>query len=943
VQKDLELREHITQLEELVKTRTAALAETQAQLERAIAERKRAEAEQERLLAAERAQTRRQVALLRLSAELAATLDEAEVCWRVVRGLRETLGYDNVALLLLDETTGDRVLAAHIGYEKVVARLGTSQGLSELPLLDGQLHYTPDVRREPRYYPGVRGSEVDVPIRIGGKVRAVLSVENSETNAFNQGDFEVLTAAAHQAGLAIEKARLLAAERQRADELDALRTTMADITAELELPSLLQAIVERAAALLDATGGELGLYDKASQEIRIVVSYNLGEDYVGTRHALGEGAMGRVAETREPLIIKDYLTWEARAPRYADAQIHAILAVPLIVGGRLVGVITIAATDPARQFGPADLHLLGLLAGQAAIAIEDARLFDETERRAVEMAILTEIGKALSSTLRVDEVLQLIYEQTRRVMHAEDMIIAFYDEAHHEGECVFSTNPDDIPVGYRASADVGLAGYVIQHRKSLLLQSNLDDRVREMGVTPIGIHAETWLGVPMLRGERVLGVIVVQHYTAPNVYDVSHQALLETIASQAAIAIENAQLYDQAQREIAERERAEAELRKYQEHLEELVEERTADLRESEERYRTLFDGVPVGLYRSTPAGQMEDANLALVQMLGYPSQEDYLAVDPASVYVDPKERVRWKALMEREGVVRDFEARARRYNGTVVWVNDTARAVKDEHGQVLHYEGSLEDITERKQAEEELRKYQEHLEELVQERTAELRESEERYRTLFSGVPVGLYRTTPTGQVVDANLAAVQMSGYPTKEALLASNTASLYVNPEGRARWTALMEQEGVVRDFEYQLRRLDGQVVWISDTARTVRDERGQVLYYEGSLEDITERKRFEEELRRQKEYFEALFVNSPVAALTADLENDVVSWNPMAERVFGYAQEEAIGQNVDDLIAKDPRIREDALDISPSITISANSSSPAEQPRPPTRPKAGFSPT
>jgi len=115
------------------------------------------------------------------------------------------------------------------------------------------------VSREPRYYPGAWGSQVDVPIRIGGQVLAVLSAENRETHAFNQDDFEVLTAAAHQAGLAIEKARLLAAERQRADELDALRTTMADITAELELPALLQAIVERAAGLLDATGGELGL------------------------------------------------------------------------------------------------------------------------------------------------------------------------------------------------------------------------------------------------------------------------------------------------------------------------------------------------------------------------------------------------------------------------------------------------------------------------------------------------------------------------------------------------------------------------------------------------------------------------------------------------------------------------------------------------------------
>jgi len=268
-------------------------------------------AERERLLVAERAQARRQAALFRLSAELAATLDEAEVCRRVVDGLHDTLGYDFVVLFLVDETTGDRVLAASVGFVEPATPLPPGQGLSERPLLDGQLHYTPDVTQDPRHFYGMGGAEVDVPIRIGGEVLGVLTAESKQRDAFSQDDFEVLTAAAQQAGLAIKKARLLAAERRRADELEALRTTMADITAELELSALLRVIVERAAGLLDATGGGLGLYDEVSQEIRIVVSHNLGEDYVGTRHALGEGVMGCVAETGEPLIIKDYHAWAA--------------------------------------------------------------------------------------------------------------------------------------------------------------------------------------------------------------------------------------------------------------------------------------------------------------------------------------------------------------------------------------------------------------------------------------------------------------------------------------------------------------------------------------------------------------------------------------------------------------------------------------------------------
>jgi signal transduction histidine kinase/DNA-binding response OmpR family regulator/HAMP domain-containing protein/HPt (histidine-containing phosphotransfer) domain-containing protein len=183
-----------------------------------------------------------------------------------------------------------------------------------------------------------------------------------------------------------ERERLLADERQRADELEALRTTLADITAELELPALLRAIVERATGLLDASGGELGLYDEASQEIWILVCHNMGKDYVGTRLALGEGAMGRAAQTGEPLIIGDYQTWEGRAAQYAGSALHGGVTVPLMVGSRLVGAIGVADVDPQRDFGAADLHLLKLFADQAAIAIENARLYDHAQQEISERA-----------------------------------------------------------------------------------------------------------------------------------------------------------------------------------------------------------------------------------------------------------------------------------------------------------------------------------------------------------------------------------------------------------------------------------------------------------------------------------------------------------------------------------------------------------------------------
>ncbi len=887
-----ELRKHRDHLEELVNERTAALRKANAQLQQEIGERAQAEAEREQLVVAVGAQAVRQAALLRLSAELAATLEETQICRQVVDGLHDTLGYDFVAIYLLDRVTGERVHAASIGFVEPPARFAPGEGLSERPLLDGRLHYTPDVTQEARYSYGTGGSEVDVPIRIGGEVLGVLITESKQHDAFDQDDFEVLTATVQQAGLAIEKARLLDAERQRADELDALRATMAEITSELELSALLQEIVKRATELLDATGGELGLYDSASQEVEILVCYNMGKDYMGTRIALGEGAMGRVAEIGEPIIIEDYQTWERRAPQYAEVGMHGGLAAPLTVGGRLVGVITIADASPDRRYGPADLHLLNLFAQQAAIAMENARLFSEAERRMAELATLTDIGQALSSTLRVDKVPELVYEQTRRVMHAENMIIMLYDEENDEIMCAFSRRPEDAVAGM-PFPKTGLAGYIIKHRKSVLLPSDVIEGIRQLGIEVVGIPSASFLGVPMLRADRVLGAIILQHYTTPNVYDASHQVLLETIAGQAATAIENARLYDQAQREIAERVRAEEELRRYQEHLEELVEERTADLRASEERYRSLFDGVPVGLYRTTPEGQALDANLANVQMLGFQSREELLAGNVISNYVDPQDRVRWQALMEREGDVRDFEAKMYRQDGAVIWVNDNARAVKDEQGQVLYYEGSVEDITERKQAEAELRKYQEHLEELVEERTAELQESEERYRTLFDGVPAGIYQTTPLGQILDANPAAVEMLGYPSRQDLLAARTTDLFVNPMEAARARVSIDRGKTVHDFEMRLRKYDGTIIWMNYSARAVRDEQGQVLYYEGAMQDITERRRAEAELRKYQEQLEEL-----VEERTAELRASEERYRTLFDGVpVGLYRSKPSGQIVD----------------------------------------------
>jgi len=140
------------------------------------------------------------------------------------------------------------------------------------------------------------------------------------------------------------------------------------------------------------------------------------------------------------------------------------------------------------------------------------------------------------------------------------------------------------------------------------------------------------------------------------------------------------------------------------------------------------------------------------------------------------------------------------------------------------------------------------------------LRQAEARYRSLFDGVPLALYRTTPAGQILDANPACVHMLGYPDREVLLATNAIELWVRPEDRKRWQAELEHKTVVDSFEAQYRCYNGAVIWVREHARVVRDAHGQAVYYEGSLEDITERKRAEEALARRASEMAALYETS-----------------------------------------------------------------------------------
>jgi len=254
-----------------------------------------------------------------------------------------------------------------------------------------------------------------------------------------------------------------------------------------------------------------------------------------------------------------------------------------------------------------------------------------------------------------------------------------------------------------------------------------------------------------------------------------------------------------------------------------------ADFRDSEKRYRSLFDNIPIGLYRSTPSGKIMDANPALIEMLGFPDYDSFVKMNAAADYLNPEDRTRWMAIMEKEGVVRDFELQLRRSDGVSIWVNDCARAVKDKKGRVLCYEGTLENITARKTAEDAFRK------------------TSARYRSYIEMTEQLGWVTNAVGEVEEDIPAWRKFTGQTFDD--IQGQGWIKAIHPEDLANTVEAWSQAVATKrpyEVEYRLRRHDGEYRNFIARGAPAFNPDGSLREWVGTCIDITERKRMEAEL-------------------------------------------------------------------------------------------------
>ncbi len=311
-------------------------------------------------------------------------------------------------------------------------------------------------------------------------------------------------------------------------------------------------------------------------------------------------------------------------------------------------------------------------------------------------------------------------------------------------------------------------------------------------------------------------------------------------------------------------------------------------------KHKEIFEYLPHGIFQTTPEGRILTANPALARMLGYDSPDDLIASVGdvgLQIYKRREDRVRLLEKIERQGIVKRFEAELIRKDGVNIWATIDMRVVRDESGAHLYYEGIVEDISASKLIEEKLKK------------------SERMLRLITGNMNDMLLLIDLKGNVRFANAALKDILGYVPEEMICLS--AFEFVHPEDRGGVKIQFESAiSALRPdkCEYRVRHADGHYVWVEATGNFMRNEEGRVDGAILNVRDITRRKEVAQELERQKAYLETIVRIAPVAVLVTDATHRVVLWNEKAEDLFGYSYEEIAGKDIDPLITNEDTIDE-----------------------------------
>lgn len=531
-----------------------------------------------RVFARSEAQRRAAESLAEMARAVSESLDPDEVGRRIVDSVRARFSAATAGLYRRDPKTDDLVAVAFAGNvgeaskEQLVYPLGISTvGLAVRDrtvvatrdvLSDPRITLTPEVRA--RIQKAAYRSSLVVPLVAHDQVIGALAIGDRAGHVFTEDEVRLAEACAHQAALALENARLYREATQRRREAQELARVARLLTESLDVEAVVDRIVQSLLPLVSARSSGL-LLVQGDRSLRALAWAGRARDHfeVGEVFPAGTGILGRALATGMPSWTPDLitdpdtiLTADVRRRIGAMGSI-ALLAVPLRFKGTIVGVLTVSG-DIGREFSPSEVTLLESFADHAAIALENARLYAETERRRREAEELARVARHLTETLDVGSVGERIVESVIPLFTVGSSSLRLLQP---DGSLVVVASAGPIRasfgMGHVVPSLIGITGQVVIERRALwtldllndvrfVLTDDLRARVAEHGQRAI-------LSVPLRLKGAIIGVLSIGAVPGREFTD-AEVALLQVFADQAAIAVDNARLYQELGQRLRETE-----------------------------------------------------------------------------------------------------------------------------------------------------------------------------------------------------------------------------------------------------------------------------------------------------------------------------------------------------------------------------------------------------
>ncbi len=513
-------------------------------------------------------QARRLAQLNEMSEELSRAADLDEIRKIAIAGTEAMISANRVSMATL-LPDGEHVEVTSLTGEKGETPQGTivsiAGSLLETALQEKDVVINPDL--EDSDLGSLRTSMV-APLMIAGEPFGTLNLGSYLPDAFDLQDQNLIRQIASLLSAAIENRQLLQETQQRASQLQTAAEVSRAASSTLDPNELLQQVVDVALERFKLyyaglfLRDESGLFTGEPNRWAVLRSGTgapgknmIAEDW---KLEIGGGSMvGAVMSDGKARVNLRVGEGDAEfRPNPHLPNTRSEMALPLISRNRVLGVMTIQSERP-DAFTEEDIVTLQTMADQVANAFANAQLFEQAQLRAEELNILNEMGNAFTRNMDVESIISNTYNYTSHLMEAVNFYVALYDPQEEiisfpltvvDSERVTEGHPLKEAFSPRPIGD-GLTDHVIKNRQPILIKENALEELEKQGIPyrDTGGGTESWLGVPLMIGNQVLGVIAVQSETTPNTYDEHDRDLLTAVASQAAIAIQNARLFQQEQ------------------------------------------------------------------------------------------------------------------------------------------------------------------------------------------------------------------------------------------------------------------------------------------------------------------------------------------------------------------------------------------------------------